>query len=188
MEKKIKSQKPSRDLDNKKSQEILNLQLTQAMETYRSQLSLLVTIITVLVVANATVVGYALTTQIASIFFIGSLFPIGILVVARIIFGLSLPVIYTAVNIEKNYVNLIDMDWLASTFISVTVAPEYYDKLIQISLMKNRAERIKELRKMPRPSFKGKGRRFIKIALFVVIAGQIIIPFALSAYFGWRLF
>ena len=126
MEKRISS----RSANSKKNQEILNLQLTQAMETYRLQLSLLVTIITVLVVANATVVGYAITTQIASIFFIGSLFPTGIIVAARIIFGLSLPIIYTAVNIERNYIGVADMDWLASTFISVSVAPEYYDRLV----------------------------------------------------------
>lgn len=171
----------------KKGNEFENLQLAQAMETYRAQLSLLVSIITVLVVANATVVGYAISTQIASIIFIGPLFPIGVLVVTRIIFALSLPVIYTAINIESKHESAVEVDWLASTFISVVVAPDYYDRLVKICSIGNRDKRIEELRRMPVPSFKGNGGRFVKIVLFIVIIGQIILPIVLSAYFGWRL-
>ena len=40
--------------------ELTKLQLQQSVETYRVQLSLLVQILAVLVVADATVVGYAI--------------------------------------------------------------------------------------------------------------------------------
>jgi hypothetical protein len=171
----------------KENQELLNAQLAQAMDTYRTQLSLLVTIITILVVANATVIGYAISTKIASVIFIGPLFPIVIIVVSRVIFKLSLPVVYTAINIESKYDSAIGVDWLASTFIAVTITSEYYDNLVKISLIKDHSKRIKALGEMPRPSFKGTGSRFIKIALFLIIVGQLVFPIILYKFFGWTL-
>jgi hypothetical protein len=167
--------------------EFARLQLGQAITTYQTQLSLLVQIITILVIADATVVGYAISTQIAGILLIGPLFPIMIFVVSRIIFKLSLPTVYTAVSIEQKYGNT-NGDWLASTFVSTTISPDYLNRLKTIASTQDSSERIKQLRSAPAPSFKGPGTGITKLALVLIMLGQIIAPFILSSYFGWRMF
>lgn len=52
------------------------LQLQQAVETYRAQLSLMVQILTILVIADITLVGYAVTAKSAVIVAIGTAFPL----------------------------------------------------------------------------------------------------------------
>ncbi len=167
--------------------EFARLQLEQAIATYQTQLSLLVQIITVLVIADATVVGYAISTQIAGILLVGPLFPLIILVISRIIFKLSLPTIYTAVSIEQKYGSA-SADWLASTFVSTIISPDYLNRLKTIALIQDPSDRIKQLKNTPAPSFKGTGAGITKLMLVLIILGQVIAPFILSSYFGWRIF
>ena len=66
--------------------EIAKLQLQQSIETYRVQMSLLVQICTVLVVADATTVGYAIQQKLAGIIWVGVIFPVTMFLVIRVIF------------------------------------------------------------------------------------------------------
>ena len=181
-----------REISDKKSnssfkseQEFVGLQFEQAMETYRTQYSLLAQITAVLVIADATIVGYAINMQISGILFIGSLFPIMIICVAHAIFRLMVSIIYTAVNLEQKY-SVSNADFLATTFLSVTMSTEYVDELKNISLIQDPVERIRQLRGVARPLL-GSGKGVITSALILVALGQIIAPIVLTMYFGWRL-
>ena len=167
--------------------EFIRLQFQQAMETYRTQLNLLIQIATVLVVADATVVGYAISTQIAGVLFVGIIFPLSLLLINRILFRLTLPVIYVAVSLEMKFGGD-NIDWLATTFISNAVSPIYAASLKVISSIDNHAERIRELKKMESPTFRPKNRYIGTSIVILVIIGHVITPIVLSQYFGWRFF
>jgi hypothetical protein len=172
---------------SKTEAEFVRLQYQQAIETYRTQLSLLVQIITVLVLADATVAGYAITTQIASVWLIGPLFPIMILVVSVIVFRLMAPILLTAVSIEKRY-QADNISWLASTFISAAVSPQYLNQLRDISYITDAEEVTRRLNLLPRPTFSATGSRFTWIALVVLAAGQVLVALACWLFLGWRLY
>lgn len=167
--------------------EFVKVELEQALETFRTQLSLLVQIVTILVIADATVVGFAVSTQIAGILLIGPLFPIMIIVITSIVFRLAKPVVYTAVSLEHKYGDR-SAAWLASTFLSSTVSTEYVAQLKEISSVQDSAERMRRLRSVPAPSFGGTDVRVTRVALIVIAVGQVIAPVVLSLCFGWRLF
>jgi hypothetical protein len=63
-------------MENEKNSQFLRQQLDQAIQTYRSALTVLVQIMTVLIVANVTVWGYAINYKIAGMIFIGAVFPL----------------------------------------------------------------------------------------------------------------
>jgi len=166
--------------------EFIRLQLGQAITTYQAQLTLLIELITVLIIANATVVGYALSTQLAGIMLIGALFPVMIVVLQLLVYKRSLPIIFTAISIEQKY-GIANMDWLASTFVSATISPDYFNQLKTIALIQDSSERMKQLRNLPIPLFKGIYSYIITLAIVLVTLFQIIAPFFLWHY-GWRMF
>jgi hypothetical protein len=167
--------------------EFVRLQYQQAMETYRTQLNLLIQIATVLVVADATVVGYAISTQIAGVLFVGLIFPLALMFINRLIFRFTLPVIYVAISLERKF-GSDNIDWLATTFISDVVSPAYAASLRLISSITNPVQRIRELRKMSSPEFRPKIRLIGTSTVIAIAIGHIIAPIVLSQYFGWKLF
>ena len=56
-----------------------------------------------MVIADATTVGYAIQQRLAGIIWVGVVFPITIIMVVRVAFLLSVPVLATAVAIETKY-------------------------------------------------------------------------------------
>jgi hypothetical protein len=50
-------------------------QLKQAIETYRNQFSLLTQIITILIIADSTIIGYAMNTKFVVCFYSAAYFP-----------------------------------------------------------------------------------------------------------------
>lgn len=166
--------------------EFIRLQLEHSITTYQALLSQLVQIIIVLVIADATVVGYGISTQSAGVMMIGAFFPIMIIIVQLMVNKRSLPVIYTAVSIEQKY-GIGNMDWLASTFISVTMSPDYLNRLKAIASIQDPSERMKQLTSAPIPLFKGIYSYLMPIAIVFVILLQIIVPIFLW-HFGWRMF
>ena len=99
-----------------------------------------------------------------------------------------LPILFTAISLEREYGGDENADWLATTFLSVTVSPTYLDTLRAISKIQDRAERIKQLKRTGLPVIFGGGRGFFRSALFFIgllqIAGSII----LTSIFKWQLF
>lgn len=172
---------------SKTEDEFARLQYQQAIETYRTQLSLLVQIMTVLVLADATVAGYAITTQIASVWLIGALFPMIIRVVSIIALRLMAPVLLTAVSVERKY-RIDGVPLLASTFISATITPQYLRQLMDICDITDPEELRRKLDLLPKPSFTMKGSRFIRDALVAIAIGQILVALICWLLLGWRLY
>lgn len=166
--------------------EFVKTQLEQAFETFRSQFSLLVQIITILVLGDVTIIGYAISAQIAGIVLLGTIFPFMILYILYRMNKLAIPVIYTAVGIENKYGGD-DTDWLASTYAATIITAEFVSKLKAISSIQNAAERTKQLRELKSPLIGG-SKGLTRIALVLLAIGQIVAPAILYLYFNWRLF
>jgi hypothetical protein len=169
-----------------KNDEFARLQYQQAIETYRTQLSMMIQSITVLVVADATVVGYAINAKAAGILLIGVIFPIAIMYISRMMFYLTLPTIYVALSIEEKYASDTSYDMLASTFISFGVSMKYVGRLKYINSLGDWKERMRELRNMQPPLYKPRYGYIGTILLIVVTLGQIIAPVILNLYYGWK--
>lgn len=83
--------------------EFAKLQLQQSVETLRVQVSLLVQICTVLVLGDATVVGYAIQQRLAGVMWAGLIFPLAMRTFISFIMRLTVPIAATAVQIETEY-------------------------------------------------------------------------------------
>lgn len=177
------SQIPS--LPSEPEVEFVRLQLEQALETYRTQFSLMIQVATVLVIADVTIVGYAISARIAGILLIGAIFPTIILGIMHSAGKWMLPIIYNAVSLESKYGGA-NIDWLASTLLSTIVSTEYVDRLRSISSIRNADERIAQLRRVPEPLLGIRSKT--RLTLILIAIGQVIAPAILSLVFGWRLF
>lgn len=166
--------------------EFVRLQLEHAITTYQAIWSSLIQIITVLAIANATILGYAITTKIAGIMFLGAFFPIMIFAVELMANKRALPVIYTAISLEQKF-GIANTDWLASTFISVTMSPDYLKHLKEIAKINDPVERIEQLKHAPIPLFKGIYSYLLPTGIVLVSLLQLIAPFFLWRL-GWRMF
>jgi hypothetical protein len=166
--------------------EIAKLQLQQALDTFRTQMSLLVQICTVMIIADCTVIGYSLANKAAVVLMVGSLFPILIRYTVEAIGRLSIPVLYSAVSIEQRY-GAHDVDGLISTFLSFTSSPEYVQKLRGIASVSGPncfTERMSQLRLLRRPRLSRRSlvSRWLPVIITIVqIGAGPILHFAL----GW---
>ena len=79
------------------------MQVKEAIETYRSQFSLLIQILTVFVVADVTIIGYGVSNQIAGMGVVGAFIPLMMMFVISGAGRFMLPVIFTAVSIERKF-------------------------------------------------------------------------------------
>jgi len=165
--------------------DITKAQLQQSIETYRIMLSLMVQICTVFVVADATTVGYAVQQRFAGALWVGLIFPITMLIVIRVVFRLTIPVLGTAVSIEARYRDA-EVSGLISTFLAVAVSPQFLDRLRAASTLEAEAERTKALAGIGKPYIFAGGRP-VKLLLLLVILGQAVAPVFLWHFAGWRL-
>jgi len=171
-------------VSEKQISEIAKLQLQQSLETYRAQMSLLVQICTVLVVADATTVGYAVQQQLAGIIWVGAIFPLTIYLIIRTVFRLNLPILATAVSIESEYPDTAVMG-LMSTFTAMAISPTFFERLRSATAIEPEAARLKALLALRRPSFGGIGHT--KWLLIVIGIGQLVAPFLLCHFAHWPL-
>ena len=165
--------------------EITRIQLQQSIETYRVELSLLVQICTVMVVADATTIGVAIQQHLAGIIWAGLAFPIAMIQVIVIVLRLTLPVLATAVSIETRYKNP-HVPGLMSTFVATGISPKFLDQLRSAALLEHEPARMKALLALRRqPAFAG--GKPIKIALLAVVVLQAIAPVLLVHFAHWPL-
>ena len=161
-------------------------QIEQSVGMYRALATLLVNILTILIIANITLVGYALSSKASGFLFIGSLFPIVMLYLIHKFNILMFPFLYTTIQFEQQF-NINSLDWALSTFLSLTVSVETLDQIKKVSLIHLQSERIKELKKLNIPVF-GRSKRFTRKALIACAVGQLILPFILNRLFKWSFF
>jgi hypothetical protein len=164
--------------------EIAKLQLQQSIETYRVQMTLLVQICGVFVLADGTMVGFAIQQRLAGIIWVGLVFPVTMFLIIRIVYRLTLPVIATAVTIETKYHDG-DMTGLMSLFIALGVSQDILLQLRSTALFENEEARLKIYSDLKRPRFAGSS--LTRFGLLVVTVGQVIAPLVLNGFFGWSL-
>ncbi len=135
----------------------LELQLQQAIETYRWQYSLMIQIGTLLMVADAAVIWNALTgprCMLWSTWLVGAFFPAAAIVVALVTAPLMKPVMYTAVAIEQaqRTSTVAPYDGLASMLISTTYWQQnYIENLERVAKEEDLNTRRAELHKLQSP-------------------------------------
>ncbi len=169
-----------------RNDEFLRLQYQQALETYRAQLTLLVQIITVLVLADVTMVGFAINSATSGMIVVGAVFPVMILIIISYVFRLSAPILYVAVNIEEKFPS-ISADLLASTFVSSVIGSEYLHNLRAIVATLDPEERIRMRRELPAPIFRVRRISRTKTALMLITLAQLLAPIPLYYLFCWHL-
>ena len=162
------------------------MQIEQAMETYRTQFHLLTSSLTILVIANVTVFGYAMTIKTAGIIMVGTIFPIMIYYIIYRVNKLMIPIIYTAIRLEQEFGGE-GIDWLATTFIGATGSTNSLQSLIQLNEQSSQEKRI-ELLRNSKVMAMGTGKGFARLALIFIVVGQLVLPFILTIYFGWNFF
>jgi len=166
--------------------EITKAQLQQSVETYRVQLSLLIQVCTVFVLADATTVGYGIQQKLAGIFWIGIIFPVAIAVVFRVVAQLTIPILATAVSIETNYADP-KVCGLVSTFVAVAVSQPFLEQLRAAATLDTELGRSKALSAIKKP-YLFAGGRSAKFVLLLVALCQAIGPIFLWLFAGWPLF
>lgn len=158
------------------------LQFAQSIETFRAQYNLAVQIFTALVIADVTIVGFAVSNKISGIVLIAGMFPLLIIYVAYGANQHMIPVLYTAITIETKY-GMQNEDWLASTFFSARVSPELLRRWQEISKIENFEERIAAIRKQRMGLVHNK--RF-RITLLIISLLHIAGAAFLSLVFKWK--
>lgn len=173
------SNKPTKD-----EMEFIRLELSQAIETFRSQFSLMIQIGTVFVIANVTLLGYGISSKSAGIFFVSALIPLVLLYAAVGASRFMLPVLYTAIILESKY-KTANTDWLASTFVAIRTSTEYVNGLLEINKEKNYEERLRKIKDQKLKLFTSTRHT---ILLFTFSFGQVIAGLFLYYVFNWQLF
>ena len=173
-------------MEDVKNTEFLRQQLDQSIQTYRSGLTVLVQIMTVLIVANVTVWGYAINYQISGIIFIGAIFPLLTIYLIYLVGRLLAPVVFTAYHVEKQLGGE-SHTYLMRLGISVLSGETFISQMEKIGETESQPAQLEGLRKL---NFLILGtRQGIANSILVLISIlQLIAPVLLSYFFGWPIF
>ncbi|MCA9742236.1 hypothetical protein KC734_11890 [candidate division KSB1 bacterium] len=166
--------------------EFAKLELQEAINTFRTGLSVLVQIVTVLVVANVSIIGYALSNKMSGVIFLGTLIPLLIIVITKMVSRLLIPAVFTAYSVEKSFGET-GHESLMRIGLSVLSTAAFLKQLDDIeakSALKERATGLRELRF----ALLGPQQSFIFTILSLISLMQLIIPFLLTYLFHWRMF
>ncbi len=173
-------------LQQSERMKLVQLQLEQAYETFRTQITLLTSVLTILIIANVTIIGYGISQEKAGIILIGAIFPMTVAYIIYRVNKMMIPVIYTAVRLEALFGEDED-DWLATTFLGSNTSSEVMKALQEIKPGSSQETRLSELRRVKITVF-GKGSGFTRMMLVIATIGQFFAPVVLTAFFGWELF
>lgn len=171
---------------NGPSPEFLRQQLDQAINTYRSGLTVIVQIITVMIVANVSVWGYALNYKIGGMLYLGAIFPLLIFYLIKLVGRLLAPSIYTAYQVEK-MLSGSDREFLMRTGISVIADRNLIKTLNELTNLESGEERIKRLRDL-RLDILGERQFIVYIILFFISGIQLAAPIFLARMYNWPIF
>jgi hypothetical protein len=125
--------------DNK----LLEIELAQSIETFRSLLNLVVSTFSILITANVALLGYAIANQRALLIGIGAIFPLAGLAVLYFVGRLIVPAIYTGLTIENQIQNRPDLFFWS---LLAVMAGSSIPKLALIINIQDPKERLKSLR------------------------------------------
>ena len=165
---------------------IIEKELEQAIESIRTQIALTVNVLTALVIADVTLIGYSISVKSAGIFMIGAILPFTMLIIGKTVKRLMVPVAFTAIYLEFKYGDKKD-SYLAITFISYLLSQEKVKKLIEISTVEDYSKRIQLLKKFD-DSFHWSQYGIIFKLILIILFGQVIVPLFLYLFFQWSIF
>ena len=171
---------------DQQDREFLLLQYATALEIYLTQVRLMVQILTILVVVNATVVGFAISERAAAILWVGAIFPFTAIVITQLMFRVARPVMHFAVSVEERF-RVPDFDMLASTFAATSIHPQFLLRIREIRKLPTEIDRLAALHSLPASSFQARGAQWIAWALVSLGVAQLLAPFLLHYVFDWHL-
>jgi len=164
--------------------DFLITQYEQAMETFRQGVTSLAQLVTVFVLADITLLGFAIDNKIAGIIFLGALFPLFIMNSASVVGKLLAPTIFTAYCLEQKCGE--EISGLMHTGLRVNLSPEIAKKLEAISAMTNIDDQAGQLRKINISMF-GRRKTLVNLLLIFVTLIHVMAPLLLTSCFLWKL-
>ena len=165
--------------------DFLKTQYDNAVQAYLNLFSQLVNIITILVIAEVTLVGFAITEKTAGLLFVGAIFPITILMLLRWIQNLQRSIAYTVILIEDK-LKVSGIDGFAHSVLGMNYSVEFVDAMKRIGSMSDPGERMTSLRKS-----RSRSTIIYRLGLigaFLAILVFIVAPLVLITFPGWKMF
>ena len=168
----------------KLNSEFLIMQYEQAMETFRHGVTSLAQLVTVFVLADITLIGFAVDNQAAGVIFLGAVFPLFIINSASVVGKLLTPTIFTAYCIEQKCGE--EVSGLMHTGLRVNLPLAVARELEAIRAMTNTEAQAGQLRKIDISMF-GRRKNLVNILLILVALIHVIAPMLLTSIFSWKL-
>ena len=166
--------------------EFSRLELQEAINTIRDGLSVLVQIVTVLVVANVSIIGYAISEKYTGVIFLGAIIPLLVIVITRLVSRLLVPAVFTAYSVEKSF-GVTEHECLMRLGLSVLSTAAFLKKLDAIEAQSGLDARSQGLREL-NFSLLGPQQSAIFAIVCLISLIPILISFVLTYAFHWRMF
>jgi hypothetical protein len=160
------------------------LQLKESLETLRTQVNLLIQILSGFIFLNVTIMGFAVTNKLAGLFFVGALIPLAMIFIIQGALKWIVPILYTSVSLEKKY-GVQDADYLVSTFLAFIISEDFHKILQQVRLIKNHDERVHTFGK---EASKLVNLTRLRVVMYVVAWAEAMVAIQLKAGFHWNFF
>ncbi len=177
--------KPNDTIDSLTSIEFERARFEALISSFLSMLKMAVQGITVVSLANISLIGFAINNELAGLLFLGGFVPI----IATFLLYLGdlhmLPIIFTAMNIEAKHSE--DRSYGVSAALISAVIPVSFTKLKSVATITGVDEQMSELKKIANP-FKNKAKYRIIIALIFLSLSQCIVAALLNQFYEWKLF
>ena len=169
--------------------EFVRIQYNQAFEVFKMQINIFIQVATILVIANVSLIGYAMNQQIAGIVAIGMFFPMVILITISLVNKTLIPVMFTIIRIERTF-GKNSFGWFGTTYFAHVISEEFVNQLNKI--IKNKSANIqlhelKKIKKSPVSNIVGV-TNFIQLLLVIIAIGQVVAAGILVFFFQWRIF
>jgi hypothetical protein len=142
----------------------------------------MVQISTVLVIADFTMVGYALQQKMPAIIWISSILPVTMTIINWKIFDLVVPILATAISIEAEHPHP-SVDGLVSNFVAVRYSVDFLETLRQASRLETSRQRALALRQIKEPN-RFSLRSKTNCVLYIIMVGHLLLPFYL--HYSWK--
>lgn len=153
-------------MNQDKKFDLVLIQYQESSNTFRTQVTLVVQIITALIIANITLAGFAFENKSALLLILGAFFPLTILLLVFFAKRLMTPFIENCISIEKKYLNEKDTKMITD-FVKKTQKKKVQKNLDKLTYTNSILS------------------KFIFICLMV---GQVILGIAFYCRLDWTLF
>lgn len=158
--------------------EFEKIQLEQSMETFRMIQNRLFMVILGLIVANVTIIGFAIEKQKPLIALIGVACYFLMWFYIKVCRRFMSSAITTAMSIEEKYGDK-NIEWLVTSSLKKSVNKEVRKKIIDINYLQNQDERLKAIQNLSITGYTG-NKYGVQILIFGICLIQIIVTILLA--------